>query len=519
MNTSGIMDVINCIERDYPVEEWVVDGLHVWPFLRINLNFDLYRAYHATPVSAGRQRFGTVPASGFRFLRSIAKFVYSVLSDGGKNGRIGKKASAVFLSDGVSFVRLDEYWFDKYCDPLIHLVREKKKGGSLLLAIRHEYLVPRFSKSVFIQPRLDLCKIRSKLFQGRIPESRMPQYERAVAAMKGSGLPARLPGTRQLVEQVSNLRLISGWFKRTLGQTSPDVAFVVSYYGLEGMAFNVACRELGVPSVDLQHGLQGDLHAGYGRWEKVPSTGYEMLPSVFWCWSESELEAIEKWSSRVPSWHRVFVGGNIWLKQWLSPKEDFAAGYDRRIRPVTEARPGAKRVLVTLQLGLAGEETLKPLLAAMKISGSEWHWWIRLHPCMLRERQRIKDMLRYHGIESYELDMPSDLPLYAVLRHVDVHVTHSSSAVLEAETFKIPSVIFSEYGSEFFSGHIASSRARAAFTGGEIVSAIREQAANAGDLAWSLPRCYDMPDSQVFDLLMQLAAEYTAEGFQEACRR
>lgn len=513
------MEVVNRLEHDYPVEEWVIDGIHAWPFLRINLNFDLYRAYHSPAVSSGTPLVGRYAASGIGLLRNMARYAYSALSDSGKNGTIGTKAGAVFLSDGVSFVELDGYWFDKYCDPLIRLVREKEQAGSVLLAIQHEYLVPRFSESVFVQPRLDLYKIRSKLVRGRVPAMRMPEYECAVAAINGSGLPARLPGARQLAAQVSTLRSVSGWFKRILERTSPDVAFVVSYYGLEGMAFNVACRELGIPSVDLQHGLQGDLHAAYGRWHKVPSTGYEMLPSIFWCWSESERETIERWSSPVSSWHRAFVGGNLWLKQWLDPTNDLVGAYDRRIRSVTETTPGAKRVLVTLQSGLAGEETLAPLLEAMGASEPDWRWWIRLHPCMLRERQRIRDMLKAHGITGFELDMPSDLPLYAVLRHVDVHVTHSSSTVVEAGILGVPSVVFSEYGAEFFPSLMASSRVRAAFSGAGIVSAIREQAGAAGNLAWPLPRCYDMPNSEVFDLLVEMTSRYTTEGFRDTDRR
>jgi hypothetical protein len=511
------MDAINRLERDYPVEEWTVDGLRVWPLLRINLNFDLYRAFHVPPAPGRRPLLGPYPGHGIRFLGNLAKYAFATLSDRRKNGSIGRKVAAVFLSDGVSFVRVDGCWFEKFCDPLIRLVRERKEEA-LLLSIRHEYLVPRSSESVFIQPRLDLLKAKNRFSRGPVSECRLTGYRDAADSMNRNGLPVRLPEPRRLAEQVACLRSVSAWFKGVLERTSPVVAFVVSYYAMEGFAFNVACRELGIPSVDLQHGLQGDLHAAYGRWEKVPATGYEMLPSVFWCWSESESAAVESWSLRASGWHRAFVGGNVWLKQWLHPEDDLAAGCDRRILSAAKTRPGAKRILVTLQQDLSDAGTLKPLLEAMRISGSEWHWWIRLHPCMLGERQRIANMLRDHGIEGHELDMPSELPLYAVLRHVDAHVTHSSSTVIEAVTFKVPSVVVSGYGAEFFPDQIASSWARVACTGEEIVSAVRRQMAGAGDLPWSLPRCYELPDAEVFELLLRTASSYTAEGFMEAAR-
>ena len=39
MNMSQEIDVINTIEAKFPVDEWVVDGIHVWPIIRINLSF------------------------------------------------------------------------------------------------------------------------------------------------------------------------------------------------------------------------------------------------------------------------------------------------------------------------------------------------------------------------------------------------------------------------------------------------------------------------------------------------
>ena len=37
----------------------------------------------------------------------------------------------------------------------------------------------------------------------------------------------------------------------------------------------------------------------------------------------------------------------------------------------------------------------------------------------------------------FEIDAATDLPLYALLRNVDVHVTECSSVVIEAEAFRV----------------------------------------------------------------------------------
>jgi len=37
MNLSKQMDLINRIETELPVESWIVDGIHIWPLVRIIL--------------------------------------------------------------------------------------------------------------------------------------------------------------------------------------------------------------------------------------------------------------------------------------------------------------------------------------------------------------------------------------------------------------------------------------------------------------------------------------------------
>ena len=45
------MRIINDIEARFPVDEWVVNGIKVWPILRIHLNFQLQ--YHEEKCFAG----------------------------------------------------------------------------------------------------------------------------------------------------------------------------------------------------------------------------------------------------------------------------------------------------------------------------------------------------------------------------------------------------------------------------------------------------------------------------------
>ena len=54
----------------------------------------------------------------------------------------------------------------------------------------------------------------------------------------------------------------------------------------------------------------------YGRWNKLPEAGYELLPKFFWVWSEVEAQAIDNWNRIVKQWHQPYIGGNPWLNLW-----------------------------------------------------------------------------------------------------------------------------------------------------------------------------------------------------------
>jgi hypothetical protein len=110
---------------------------------------------------------------------------------------------------------------------------------------------------------------------------------------------------------------------------------------------------------------------------------------------------------------------------------------------------GRPVVLVTLQYGLSDSEQLEPLLALLKVASERFAFWIRLHPAM-PERRRGEVRARLTGAGIFELDLCSDLPLPALLGCCDLHLTHSSSTVIDASQFGVVSVLTTEYGAELF---------------------------------------------------------------------
>ena len=475
MKTSEVMDLINELEARYHVDQWQFDGINIWPFLRIRLSFDLFNAYYASSPSASIAATSFTARLVWLANKSI-KYAFAFFKDFRKNSWPINKTDVVLISDGVSYTLLEDAWYEKFCDPLISVL-EIKKLTTFLLSPLHEYLVPRHSASLFIQPCIDLITIKNFFFSrtGKFSSVFSREYSDCCEYLLSRNIPATLMDPNLINTYVRQIQGISRLYCSLLKRLKPTIVFNVSYYGIEGMAANLACRELNIPSVDIQHGFQGDLHVAYARWNKIPVSGYELLPQYFWCWTESDAETINKWSNSISSRHRAIVGGNLWLSQWLTNGQDFVEHYDKQLKRIVAQYPDHRHILVTLQTSLASDKVLAPLLNAVSSGPKNWRWWFRLHPCMLQEREKVRKLLGNHGIVDVEFDIATDYPLYALLRHMDLHITHSSSTVIEAVSFGIPSVITSEYGAEFFPNQLQSGWAVTAYSTEEILTAIDRQ--------------------------------------------
>jgi hypothetical protein len=245
------------------------------------------------------------------------------------------------------------------------------------------------------------------------------------------------------------VRAIARVHARRLRSSRARLAFMVGYYGVEGMGFVLACRTRGIPVVDIQHGVQGELHPAYAGW-RLPIDGrmHPLLPDRFWVWSDWERVVIARWADGTG--HAATVGGNPWLDVWgdgpIWPGAADARAAARALRLQAQGRPV---VLVTLQYGLVDGDQLDPLVDLVRTVGTRFVFWARLHPLMLDRRESVRARLAQAGA-TVELDACTDLPLHAVLPQADVHLTHSSSTAIEAAQFNLRTVLTSDYGAELF---------------------------------------------------------------------
>ncbi len=211
-----------------------------------------------------------------------------------------------------------------------------------------------------------------------------------------------------------------------------------------------AGHDLGISVSDMQHGVIADEHPGYGeRWLK--SYHKDLLPSSYFCWDQDSANVINKWANAKGI--VTYVIGNPWFIRFMNPKPtDALVAYFKNQSPALDrSKP---TILVSLQWGMESvpdrhlfSEDIIPhaLKDCILKTKNDINWLIRLHPiqCCGEEKTRI---FRYFQLNFTDdlfnfSKQITDLPLPSVLKMVDLHVTYSSSVVIEASWFGIPSLL------------------------------------------------------------------------------
>lgn len=462
MKVEKIIDLLLETEKMFEVQSWVVDDIHVWPLIRLDLMMNLHFSESNELQIKINLLFKIKQA--IHMLGGFFKFLIRSSLDW-KNNATLKKVDAIILGDGISRINLSGKWYDRFCDPLKGKL-EKKGKTSLMIEPHHNYLIPRHSASKFIQPQLDFSLLK-KMFFGRniFNKSSLKGFPEFIFFLQSKHLTIPLPDEKRLKTIVIAIRAYANYYKKIFLRTGAKEGFVVSYYGPRGLAFNLACRELGIPSADIQHGVAGKSNPAYGEWSKVPEKGYEVLPSKFFCWTEEDKKAIECWNQNVKKWHSAEVTGNMFVDLWKN------GGFsDETFSQKVEKSKGTKNILITFSyIEEQNDALLKNILHAMKTSDKSWKWWIRLHPCLSKVGAGIERSLRENGISNFEIDLATSSILYALLPHMDLHITYASATVVEAAAFDVFSTINGEDGENYFAEQISSGMAVYAGTADEIM--------------------------------------------------
>ena len=425
--------LIHDFQQKFDVSRLEIEGIGIWPVIL----FELHKHNEAHPKKLRKNLF----KMAIRELKAQVKMQTDSFRDRKSHAANGKEAEILFLTQSTRRVKIDTSWYDRICDPFVDAFESIGfKCQTLEWSYDHQYKVPRHKPSDLIQLEVNLSLFRA-FFSGRLIKSGFPALE----SEDFQEILEKHDFTfGQFMENIDlSLRLIFSlkkYFDKKLRNIPAKIAFYFPYYSVVSFAFNLACKDKGIPAVEIQHGYFADRTYMQNGHRNIKNR-YRLFPDAIWVWGEREKEMFLRWGKK--SLPHIFIGGNLWMNLWLYPElnnRKLGDGFDSQLDSLKKNQK--KIILFTLSAFLEIPEWLP---SALSSAGDDILFCIRFHHNSSQE-YREKTQKSLENLNNVEYETSNSFPLPALLEACDLHVTIDSSSVIEAIDFSIQSIIISENG-------------------------------------------------------------------------
>lgn len=242
-------------------------------------------------------------------------------------------------------------------------------------------------------------------------------------------------GVKEIIDWELNVK---EYYLSLLKRLKPKAIFVSSFH--YNAPLISAARELGVKSVDIQHGIQVGYNPLYNNWSEMPRKGYSSLPDYFYVWGKKEADNINKIFDS--SSHRTKIIGNPWFR-YLQERE---SQYSEQLGSILNNNK--LKILLLLQSQTEIPEIFKQCIES---SPNDVVWLIRHHP--KGHKFKVSDFTNNLSkvYMSYELD---NLPIINILKKIDVTFSEGSTVAIEGDALGVLACIVSETGYDNYKNEI-----------------------------------------------------------------
>lgn len=463
---------IGKVEQTIPASEWRISGVDVWPMVRLNL---YHRNFNPPPASPGARR----GSAAMRVPRELLSWAAARARDHAAESSPSAEADAVFLAYSVGAQHeVAGKRLNPLLAPYVSLIEELGKRANVWeMSPFGEYNAPRHTSSALIQPWIFYERAVASAKRASAGPTTLAGFSRFLELVGAARLSCTYDSATTLASHALSVRRLANRFKAWLARTGAKVGFIADY-GMAEHAFCLAARELGISTVEIQHGVQGPLHGAYGQWHAVPRGGFNIRPNGYWCWDERDAETINAWALPSGIFPGAFVGGDAWFDMWSDVDLPAVRGLHRELSAEGAGAPGKD---ILLSLTSTGEVLPDVVLDALRRSPPDWRWWPRLHPANQAQRRApTLNVLRPFRIRENRIDVATSAPLPGILRQMDAQVVIGpSTVIMQAAQLGIPSIVVGTGALEaprFFPNEAESGSLTIAESGSELLEGIRRSA-------------------------------------------
>jgi hypothetical protein len=460
MNRKEVSALLDHLEDKYAVENWQINGIHIWPVVKFEVFMKWramqYKGYDALlRDGAGKKekenKFSTI-------LKSFLKLFLLLLSP-----RQSRKI--IFSGSRDHRIQFKNQFLNRYFKPLADECRKTYSIKPLYIEYGPKLPAAKYDdieNIIFLSDYFRAAKLLLTFTGKKQLKPSLDGFDCFVAAINKE-IPELLDYNEyvtSLKKKVRTLEANAFVYQIIFRKYSVEIAMELCYYALPVYSLNVAASRSGLRTVDMQHGGVGTTHPAYNNFKKLPAGGYNVLPKYFWAWDQATANILRGWTTR-QNYHRVLVGGNPWLRYFLSMSKP----------PIWVKHK--KVILYTMQLNLPEQF----IIDAIKKTSDEYEWWLRMHPRTLNAKKPlIESLIEQDVFGLVNLEEATSLPLAEILVNSVIHISRSSGSVIEATQLGVKTIIIHEIGIENYLEYVNNNDAIACInpTTAELISAIRD---------------------------------------------
>lgn len=431
------------IEKNYPIEDWTINNVKVWPLIRLTLTDVNLAAQDKVP----KPNHPIVYFGGLkRLIVKVCHLINEIIFWEKTNIRDYEANDHTLQQKDVLILGYDNYRktvIDSkfYFTEILPFLKNIGCDSYFILeaTIGRCFRMPRLEKSLLFQRNFFYRhlgkKLKGLLWKKEPVVNSDVNFDYEILKKHALAHGIFMPTIEKYIQDVNFIHELAEYFEEIINIIQPKMILTEWYYGVYGLALIFAAKRKGIPVADLQHGCIYSNHYAYGKWKPV-SEGYELLPDYFFVWSDFEKEIIEQWSEKCNGKHKPLVIGNIGQKYIV---EKMNAFYKEKDILVNKMWSGAqKHILFTMDHWFPDDY----IIDFINASPEKWQWWIRMHPvAKARHALFVKMFNKKIHREHINIIEATNVPLPVLLSIMDLHITRCSSVVREALEFGVPSII------------------------------------------------------------------------------
>lgn len=415
------------IEEKFPVDEWSINGVDIWPLVRIKLYIGFFstKSKSDTIVKKPKKKYSY---RFINFITALFQYVFFISSL--------KKKKLIFFSAQMQRVDFKSSRFNRFFDSMI----DYHKLHDDVYMLEYQYQESNFfnKKSIihlvkYFETFKTINRRKSKLSKKQPDDIKLKDYNEFYNFIKNDELFNCLLGffeEKTIINWAKKIESNSKFFEILYTKIAPKKIIYSGYYGLDDLYSSVlAANKLGIPTIDVQHGPLTNVHMVFTSWTKIPKEGYNTMVKEYWTWDEKSNENILEWAKHNENINAKAIG-NTFVSYCSKNKYDSNNMKDYIIYSI--------QPLFTLDYFFS-----ESILKLMKETSQKWV--LRLHPRNYFEMKDIQSFLKLNSLEDkvfiqefHEMGLPE------AIQNSLLHITHYSGCLIEAKLMGKPTIAIND---------------------------------------------------------------------------